>query len=99
VWRPRTLEELIPEDVRQRWGITTQTHIIWPSTLTLEDKEREIADNNRIEIRYTTRTRDAAIRAYMRNHDIPTDKRMTDNLICLREWAVARGKKLVLIQE
>ena len=97
-WRPRTLEELIPEDVRKRWGITTQTPILW-NTPSLEDKEREIGDVNTIEIRHTSRTRDAAIREYMRANKISTDKRLESNIQRLREWAVERGKKLVLIQE
>jgi hypothetical protein len=98
VWRPRTLEELIPADVRARWGIDTETPIVWqiPS---LEDQEREIADHNTIEVRYRDGKRDNKIREVMRDLKIPTVHKMDGNLMKLRQWAVANGKKVCLIQE
>ena len=65
MWRPRCLEDLIPTDVRERWGIVTETPIIWvkPTYASmptkeadrkrLEDEEREIADTNVIEVLYS----------------------------------------------
>lgn len=113
VQRPATLEELIPADVRERWGITTQTYIVWPKEPTLEDKEREIANTNTIVVREN----DRAIRDLMKQLKIATvhamnekseiDKktgektgRMTPgNLQILRGWAVAHGKKIRLVKE
>jgi hypothetical protein len=98
VWRPRTLEELIPEDVRERWDIDTTTHIQWlrPS---LEDKEREIAETNTIEVRYREGKQDNKIREIMRSLKIPTVHKMEGNIQKLRGWAVANGKKVRLVQE
>lgn len=97
--RPIHLEDLIPEDVRGRWGITTATPILWTQP-SLEDKEREIADSNTIEIRYREgKSPDAPIREVMRSMKIPTVHKMDGNLIKLRMWAVAHGKKVRLIQE
>jgi len=102
VWRPRTLEELIPADVRERWGITTETLIVWPTELTLEDAEKEIADTNTIEVRYKDgreNGRQQAIIKVMRTLKIPTVHKIEGNIQKLRQWAVANGKKVRLVQE
>jgi hypothetical protein len=98
VERPRTLEELIPEDVRARWGITTSTPIIWTKP-TLVTQEREIAETNTIEVRYREGKQDSKIREVMRTYKIPTVHKMDGNIQKLREWAVANGKKVRIIQE
>ena len=107
VWRPATLEELIPEDVRTRWGINTTTYIHWPSKTTLEEAEREIAETNTIIVRKT----DRAIREAMKQLKIQTAHAMDEtvdkktgekkdgNIQLLRKWAVQHGKKVRLIQE
>lgn len=103
VWRPRTLEELIPADVRERWDIDTETPIIWHAPtcrpLTVEDAEREIADTNTIEIRFREGKQDNRIREMMRQLKIPTVHKMDGNILKLRTWAVAHGKKVRLVQE
>ena len=65
VWRPQYLEDLIPADVRTRWGITTETPIVWvkpdyaslpakdAESKRLEDAEREIAETNTIDVIYS----------------------------------------------
>jgi hypothetical protein len=98
VTRPKTLEELIPADVRERWEITTETPIVW-SWPTLEDAEREIADINTIEVRYRDGKMDSKIREVMRTHKISTVHKMDGNIQKLRTWAVSQGKKVRLIQE
>lgn len=98
VWRPRTLEELIPPDVRERWGITTSTLIVW-DVPTLEDAEREIADSNTIDIHYRDGKMDNKIREMMRLLKIPTVHSKDGNLMKLRRWAVENGKKMRLIQD
>jgi hypothetical protein len=98
VYRPRTLEELIPADVRERWDIDTTTPIVWMKP-SLEDAEREIADTNTIEVRYREGKQDSKIREVMRAHKIPTVHKMEGNLQKLRLWAVAHGKKIRLVQE
>lgn len=90
--RPATLEELIPEDVRIRWNITTATRIQWPPTFNLEDAEREISDVNSIRIPYD----DREIRNFMKANKIHTTHKKICNLQELREWAVRKGKKIIL---
>ena len=96
VWRPRTLEELISADLRERWNINTETHIIWPGKpLTLEDAEREIAENNTIDVVYKQKH----VIEIMRKYKIPTVHKMEGNIQKLRLFAIANGKKVRLIQK
>ena len=103
VWRPRSLEELIPADVRDRWDIDTDTPIVWHTPtcrpLTLADAEREIAETNTIEVRYREGKQDSRIREVMRSFKIPTVHKMDGNIQKLRTWAVSQGKKVRLVQE
>lgn len=100
VWRPSTLEELIPADVRERWALTTSTPILWSTKpLSLEDAEREIADSNTIEVVYREGKQDNRIREVMKGLKIPTVHKMDGNIQKLRSWAVANGKKVRLVQE
>lgn len=98
VTRPRTLEELIPADLRERYEISTDTPIVWHWP-TLEQAEAEIADTNTIEVRYRDGKRDAKIREVMRHYKVPTVHKMDGNIQKLRSWAVSQGKKVRLIQE
>jgi hypothetical protein len=100
VERPRTLEEMIPAEVRARWGITTSTYnpCVAPKP-SLEDMEREIAENNTIVIRYRDGKLDARIREFMKARRIVTVHKMDGNLQKLRTWAVQQGKKVRLVQE
>jgi len=96
VWRPRTLEELISADVRERWNINTETQIIWPGKpVTLEDAEREIAENNTIDVVYKQKH----VIEIMRKYKIPTVHKMEGNIQKLRLFAIANGKKVRLIQK
>ncbi len=100
--RPRTLEELIPADLRERYEIDTETPIVRWRAPDLEDAEREIPDNNTVEIRYRdgrSEGKDRRIREFMSANKIKTDHSMSDNIQRLREWAVAQGKKISFIQE
>jgi hypothetical protein len=98
VTRPRTLEDLIPSDLRERWAITTDTPIVWnwPS---LEEAEKEIAESNTITIVYREGKMDSKIRETMRHYKIPTVHKMDGNIQKLRTWAVSQGKKIRLLQE
>jgi len=99
VRRPATLEELIPADVRERWGLETETPIVWSKSATLEDAEREIAETNTIEVRYREGKRDSRIREVMNGLKIKTEKSMDGNIQKLRSCAIASGKKVRLVLE
>jgi hypothetical protein len=99
--RPRTLEELIPVEVRKRWGITTSTPIALPGPPSLERLESEIPAFNTIAIRYYVKESpgkmgiDKTIRKYMRGVRLPTKRTLNENRLKLREWAVRNGQKIV----
>jgi len=124
VWRPRYLEELIPADVRERWGIKTETQIVWEKPdysdlppkeaedMQLKDTEREIADSNTIEVRYSEvgsrkdcNRLDTRLRKVMNSLSCNCCPKLTSvhgqegNIIKLRRWAVTHGKKVRLVQE
>lgn len=92
VRRPRCLEELIPEDLKARWGIRSFTPIVFTRAETLEEKENEIAPTNSILVPH----KDAEIRQFMRSQKLQTVHKMSENVRILREWAVGQGKKIVL---
>lgn len=101
--RPKTLEELISPELRERYGIRTETPIIWTKP-TLKDAEREIADINTIEILYDPKkgkgaSLDSRLREYMKANKIPTVHPLDGNLERLKMWAMSQGKKLCLVQE
>lgn len=96
--RPRTLEELIPADVREQWGIKTETLIVYEKP-TIDVADREIDEFNIIEVRYYDGKMDSRIREVMRAHKVPTVHKMDENLLKLRKWAHSQGKKVRLIQE
>lgn len=124
VWRPHYLEDLIPADVRARWGITTETPIVWvkpdyaslptkeAERKRLEDAEREVADTNTIDVLYSEdgsrkdcNRMDTRIRKVMQSLSCQCCPKLTSvhgkdgNLLKLRKWAVAHGKKVRLVQE
>jgi hypothetical protein len=103
VERPRTLEELIPFDVRERWGITTSTPIVYHTPVrrpqTLEEKEREIAESNTVVIYYPKAQLDRCLREYMKKNKIDTTHSKEGNIKVLRQWLTDNGKKLRLEQE
>lgn len=101
---PETLEELIPEEVLERWMIDTRTPIDRVGKRSLFEIETGIAESNTIVIRYSEAVgresrKDARIREFMRLNGLVSvkghAKHSTDeNMRLLREWAVARGKKI-----
>jgi len=96
---PKYVEELIPSDVRERWGITLRTPYIPEVPLSMEAKEQMISDNNTILIRYREGKQDSRIREVMRSLKIPTVHKMDGNITKLRVWAISQGKKVRLEQE
>ena len=91
---------MIPAEVRLRWNITSSTYnpCVVPKP-SLEDMEREIAENNTIVIRYRDGRLDSRIREFMKARRIVTVHKMDGNLQKLRSWAVQQGKKVRLVQE
>lgn len=99
VYRPKTLEELIPADVRERWDIQTTTPILWPKQLDILRAECEIADVNSITVCFRDGQRDNKIREMMKSLGIATVHKMDANVEKLRTWCIQHGRRLILKHE
>lgn len=96
--RPETLEELIPADLRLRWGIITKTmikHVSLKNPISLDTAEAEIIDGNTIEMSLN----DKKIRDFMRINKIQTTHKRNDNINRIRSWAVQKGMKIRFTQD
>jgi len=109
--RPASLEEIIRslggDDLLKRFDIDTVTPIVYAAPryrpLTIDDCEREIADSNTIEIRYSEAHRstklDSRIRKTMKGLKIDTVHTTDGCVQNLRLWAAHHGKKVRIVQE
>lgn len=86
---PTYIEELIPSDVKEMYGITTQTMYVKPP------KNIEPHSVRRIEIVNS----DKWIREFMRQQHLNTARKREDNLNKIFEWAHSSGLKIHLINE
>jgi hypothetical protein len=86
--RPAYLEDLIPPDVRARWGITTCTEVA------LDDRPRS-EEERTYEIEVSSN--DKKMRDFMKDHAIDTTHKCETNLQRIREWAYQRGFRLRIL--
>ena len=86
---PTYIEELIPQDVKEMYGIMTQTAYIKPSKSIEPHPVRciEIVNN------------DKWIRGFMRQQHLNTARKREENLNKIFEWAHSTGLKINLITE
>lgn len=89
--RPTSLEELIPADVRERWGIQTSTQMVFETERGTSDREF------RMEIRVPNN--DKKMRAFMSENQIKTTHKKEDNLQSVRDWALQRGLRVRLMYD
>lgn len=97
--RPTCLEELIPYDVRQRWGLHTMTPIVFSLPSGAVGTESEIASIN--EIRIPEEYSD--IKEFIREHKIKVEKVTKESkTVCIKAikaWASARGYRAIMEHE
>lgn len=96
--RPRYLEDLITEEVKKRWSITTQTPIVHqPLT-----KSHDIAIGNKeisAEDTYRIANKDKKIRAFMKEKGIHSTHEQIENMRIITEWAIRKGMRIEFIKE
>jgi hypothetical protein len=85
------LEELIPEDVRERWAIHTMTELVFDTERGDPGTERE----HKIEIEVSSQ--DKCLRKFMKENQIDTTSAREENLQRIREWAMRRGFRLRIV--
>jgi hypothetical protein len=95
--RPTTLEELIPSDLRTRYGITSNTRIEFTAPRCAPESESEIASINTIVIPddYTQ------LNEFAKKHKIvipnmKTKKAEAAILTAIKDWAIRRGIRIVV---
>ena len=86
--RPTTMEELIPADLRVRYNIVSRTDLTFDLPRGAEGSEKE----RKIEIEVSRQ--DKPMRAFMKDHDIPTTHDTESNLQRNRDWSMREGFRL-----
>ena len=106
VERPATLEELIPVELRERWGIDSRTEIDWPEgkPTDIDLLEAEIAENNTIEIRYSAKGGwdtglNAQLKKFLEANRLTSIPSLDGKMLRIRQWAVSQGKKIRIVKE
>lgn len=86
---PLYIEELIPQDVKDMYGITTQTTFIKP------EKEVPVHDVRS----FAVINNDKWLRAFLKQHNLHTGRKASDNLITIENWAKNQGLKIHFINQ
>lgn len=94
--RPSSLEELIPADVRRRFGIITHTAIAWTAPRGAEGTETELGAINEVNIPYTY----TAYSEFIKRHKIKVEGKVTKGSLTecvksVKNWCVTHGYRLV----
>lgn len=96
--RPRYLEDLISDEDKKRWQITTRTPILHtPLTPTnyTETALREISKTDTMRVI----NQDKKIRDFMRTNGVKTVHEQIENMRILTEWAIQQGKRIEFVKE
>lgn len=89
VCNPTCLEELIPHDVKERYGIISQTQFI------NTDNQRSIHPIRNLDII----NQDKWIREFMKNQNLHTARKREDNIAKIIEWAAGCGLNVRFLNE
>ncbi len=89
--RPTCLEELIPWDVRESWGIDSVTTTEFAEPRGAAGTQRELV----VEIEVPRE--DKPMRAFMDARKLDTTRKTEDNMQRIREWAHKFGYRMVLV--
>ena len=93
--RPTTLEELIPPDIKMRYGITTHTQIIFPTKRGDPGTDREMDRINEIYIP----TNYNELMKFKELHGITVEtvtKYKEENVIAaIKKWGVSHGYRII----
>lgn len=96
--RPKYLEDLIPDEVKLRWSITTKTPIIHTPLrkshdVTVGNKEIPMSDT------YKIVKHDKKIRTFMKENAIHSTHEQIENMRIITDWAIKKGMRVEFIKE
>lgn len=97
--RPTCLEELIPYDVRHRWGLHTITPITFPIPRGSVGTESEIPDINTITIPEEYSDMKELIKEHKIKVEKITKESKSDCIKAIKGWANARGYRCIMEHE
>lgn len=96
--RPIYLEDLISDEDKERWQITTKTPIIH-TPLTQENyKELALKEMPRAGTLYVI-NQDKKIRDFMDKNGVKTVHKQIDNMRILTDWAIRQGRRIEFVKE
>ncbi len=91
--RPTSLEELIPADIRLRYGINTHTPVKFQAPRSVD----ELPDINKLVIPETSNYKELG--EFLESHNIKVDKvtkdSREDRINAAKAWGVAHGYRVV----
>ena len=96
--RPIYLEDLISDEDKERWQITTKTPIIH-TPLTQENyKEVALREISRAGTLFVI-NQDKKIRDFMDKNGVKTVHKQIDNMRILTDWAIRQGRRIEFVKE
>ena len=94
--RPTTLEELIPADLKLRFGIGSSTPLVFNYQRGIEGSETELGDINEIVVPEGY----AELKEFIDKHNIKVEKVTKESraacMKAVRAWGVSRGYRIVV---
>jgi hypothetical protein len=96
--RPHYLEDLISDEDKKRWQITTRTPILHTPLTPVNYTEtalREISKTDTMRVI----NQDKKIRDFMRTNGVKTVHEQIENMRILTEWAIQQGKRIEFVKE
>jgi hypothetical protein len=96
--RPVYLEDLISDEDKERWQITTKTPII--HTPLTQENYRGVAlrEIPRVGTVYVI-NQDKKIRDFMDKNGVKTVHKQIDNMRLLTDWAIRQGRRIEFVKE
>ena len=96
--RPQFLEDLISDEDKKRWQITTQTPILHSSLTSSNYTETALREIPKTDTLWVV-NQDKKIRDFMRTNGVKTVHEQIENMRIITEWAIQQGKRIEFIKE
>ena len=96
--RPVYLEDLISDEDKERWQITTKTPIVHTPLTQANYRELALKEMQRAGTLYVI-NQDKKIRDFMDKNGVKTVHKQIDNMRLLVDWAIRQGRRIEFVKE
>jgi hypothetical protein len=96
--RPVYLEDLISDEDKERWQITTKTPIIHKPLTQANYREMALREISSAGTFYVL-NQDKKIRDFMDKNGVKTVHKQIDNMRLLTQWAISQGRRIEFVKE